>query len=110
MNSLQAMPQGGNLYIKTYLQRIFNNSDFMCVEIKDTGEGIAAEDVENIFEPFFTTKEDGTGLGLTICRNIVDLHNGTIKIDNNETEEGITVTVRFPIRPSMRSQPEETGL
>ncbi|MBM3240621.1 PAS domain-containing protein [Candidatus Poribacteria bacterium] len=98
MNSLQAMPQGGKLYIKTYVQPSFNEQRFMCIEILDTGEGIAQENIKKAFEPFFTTKVGGTGLGLTICRNIVDLHKGTIEIANNETGEGVTVTVRFPIR------------
>ena len=82
MNSLQAMPQGGKLYINIYVQPFFSDSRFICVDIKDTGEGIAEEYIEKVFDPFFTKTEGGTGLGLTICQNIVDLHKGTIRIDN----------------------------
>ncbi|HIE25818.1 TPA: GAF domain-containing sensor histidine kinase, partial [Candidatus Poribacteria bacterium] len=98
MNSLEAMPQGGKLYIKTYVQRFFSDYSFMCVDIKDTGGGIDEEDIDKVFDPFFTKREGGTGLGLTICRNIVDLHKGSIYINNNKTEKGVAVTVRFPIR------------
>ena len=100
MNSLQAMPQGGKLYINIYVQPFFSDSRFICVDIKDTGEGIAEEYIEKVFDPFFTKTEGGTGLGLTICQNIVDLHKGNIRINNNKTREfptGVAVTVRFPI-------------
>ena len=95
MNGIQAMPKGGDLSIKIYLPQ--DSSNLLSVEISDTGVGIPEEDLEKIFEPFFTNKEEGTGLGLVICQNIVDLHKGSIQIKNNETGKGVIVTVGFPI-------------
>ncbi len=66
------------------------------VSIKDTGVGIAKEDLERLFEPFFTTKAKGTGLGLAICQQITHLHGGSIHIES-EKNKGTTVTVTLPI-------------
>ena len=90
LNSIQAMPQGGKLYIKTR-----SEAGFATVEISDTGVGIDEENLDKVFQPFFTTKKEGMGLGLTICRNIVDIHNGTIQIRNRE-KGGVAVILRFP--------------
>jgi signal transduction histidine kinase len=104
INSLQFMPDGGKLQIKTYV-RDFLNSEYLFVDVSDTGPGIDESDLEKIFDPFFTTREEGTGLGLTICQNVVDSHKGNIWIRNNE-KEGVTVTVSFPI-PDKESHEEE---
>jgi FixJ family two-component response regulator/signal transduction histidine kinase len=61
----------------------------------DSGEGIAAEHLESVFEPFWTTREDGLGLGLAICRSIVDAHRGTISVAPNP-DRGITFRVELP--------------
>ena len=61
------------------------------VEIIDSGKGIPEEEIERIFEPLFTTKEQGTGLGLSSCKNIVEQHGGEIKVRNNPTTFVITI-------------------
>ena len=55
---------------------------YTCLEVKDTGHGIAPEDVDKIFEPFFTTKDvgEGTGLGLSIVFRIIESHHGSIEV------------------------------
>ena len=50
------------------------------ITIKDSGGGIADENIKNLFEPFFSTKEKGTGLGLSICKNIIEDHKGSIHV------------------------------
>ncbi|HOK39495.1 MAG TPA: ATP-binding protein [bacterium] len=74
LNSIYAMPNGGILQITT--KQIKNNK--ILIIISDTGTGIKKEDIIKIFEPFFTTKKEGTGLGLTLAKSIIERHNGEI--------------------------------
>ena len=92
-NALDAMPNGGELRISTYLV----SNDTIAAEFRDTGTGLPADNVEVIFEPFFTTKEKGkgTGLGLAICRDIIESHHGRITAENRP-EGGSVFTVYLP--------------
>ncbi|MGD0917415.1 MAG: response regulator [Thermodesulfobacteriota bacterium] len=95
-NSLEAMPNGGELVVKTCLR-----SDLRprCIEISfiDNGIGIKKEDMASLFNAFFTTKLRGTGLGLAICHRIViERHNGEMGI-KSEIGKGTAVTVRLPL-------------
>ena len=56
--------------------------EWLWVYIEDQGEGVSPTVMEKIWDPFFTTKEKGTGLGLGIVRNIVEAHDGMIRIEN----------------------------
>ena len=79
MNAIDALPNGGNIYldiIKTY------DPVGEKVVIRDTGVGVKEEDVSRLFNPFYTTKDDGLGLGLFICKNIVEDHNGTLTVES----------------------------
>jgi signal transduction histidine kinase len=91
LNSVEAMPRGGQLLISTDYDQ-----DQVLVTFRDTGEGIQCENINRIFEPFFTTKDTGTGLGLTICKQIMTLHKGDIQVENND-EGGVTFIVMLPI-------------
>ena len=95
-NALDAMPAGGTLTVLTE-QEIVNGVPYVRARIQDTGEGIPPEKMEKIFEPFFTTRisRKGTGLGLTIAKNIVEEEGGIIRITSTETA-GTTVTLLFP--------------
>ncbi len=66
-----------------------------CLQLSDTGGGIAEEDLPSVFNPFFTTKPQGSGLGLSLCKKIVRLHHGSIEIDN-KLGDGVTFTVTLP--------------
>jgi len=74
----------------------------VVVEVRDTGPGIAPEDLERIFSPFFSTKPQGTGLGLAIVRNVVDAHDGRIDA-SSAPGRGTTFKVTLPVVPSERS-------
>jgi PAS domain S-box-containing protein len=74
--------------------RVHRPGDAIQVDISDRGRGI--EFPEKIFEPFFTTKEHGMGMGLAICRSIVESHGGRLWAENNETQ-GATFTFTLPI-------------
>jgi PAS domain S-box-containing protein len=88
-NGVEAMPQNGELTIKTYRKK-----DRVVLSIKDRGNGIPPEVLEKLGMPFFTTKETGTGLGLSICYRIVENHNAKIEIETGES--GTTFMVSFP--------------
>ena len=68
----------------------------VLVEVQDSGTGIAAEKLDSIFEPFVTSKPEGLGLGLSICRSIIERHGGTITAANNP-DRGATFSIRLPI-------------
>ncbi|MFZ5432963.1 MAG: two-component system sensor histidine kinase NtrB, partial [Calditrichota bacterium] len=92
LNALDAMPDGGDLTIKT---RVSENS--VQISVRDNGIGIAAEHLPQLFEPFFTFKPagSGTGLGLYLSKNIMDLHNGKISVES-EKGKGACFTLTFP--------------
>jgi signal transduction histidine kinase len=85
-NSIQAIENKGTITIA-----VSEKSDDIKITIKDTGPGIPDELMPKIFEPLFTTKKRGTGLGLTICKKIIDDHNGSIAVANDPTTFTITI-------------------
>ncbi|MGQ0795528.1 MAG: porin PorA family protein [Nitrosopumilaceae archaeon] len=94
-NALQAVGNDGKITISAQA-----DGDKIIVSIIDSGPGIPPKDLKRIYEPLFTTKPDGTGLGLTVCKNIIDQHNGTIEIQNNPT----IVTLSLPLRNRKQSK------
>jgi PAS domain S-box-containing protein len=68
----------------------------VSVEVQDSGSGIAADKLDSIFDPFVTSKPEGLGLGLSICRSIIERHGGTISAANNP-DRGATFSIRLPI-------------
>lgn len=72
-----------------------DNLDSINIYVKDNGYGISPENLEKVFAPFFTTKTKGTGLGLAVCRQLVDLHKGTIEV-KSELGNGSTVIITLP--------------
>jgi PAS domain S-box-containing protein len=86
---------GGEIYIESC-----NRNDEIVITVKDTGPGIAANDLEHIFDPFFTRKKTmGMGVGLSICHGIVEDHKGVITADNS-LEGGAVFTIRLPLKDS----------
>lgn len=93
-NSLDAIgKEEGKISVSAALE----NNSFVRFRFKDNGPGIRKEDLEKVQNPFFSTKSKGTGLGLTVCRQIIDLHDGRMKIESEE-EEGTTVTLTLPLK------------
>jgi len=68
----------------------------VLVEVVDSGTGIAPEKLESIFEPFNTSKPDGLGMGLSICRSIIERHGGAISATNNPGR-GATFSITLPV-------------
>ncbi|OSX54739.1 ATP-binding protein [Anoxybacillus ayderensis] len=90
-NAIEAMPHGGELTISLEKQ-----GSFGILRVKDTGCGIPKHVSDKLFRPFVTSKQTGTGLGLVVCKRIIDMHEGTIDIHSIE-KKGTTITVRFPL-------------
>ncbi len=96
-NAMESMPSGGDLTIKTYHEKYIGGKNVITVCIEDTGGGIPQDIFENIFNPFFTTKSSGTGLGLSISRKIIEIHGGTIQVENN-IGSGVAVFLHLPLQ------------
>lgn len=90
-NALQAMENGGTLTVSTK-----RANGFVEVSFKDTGVGIAKENIEKIFSPFFTTRAQGMGMGLPICKKFVESHGGSIEVETEEGK-GSTFRVKLPL-------------
>ncbi|MGI9473101.1 MAG: sensor histidine kinase, partial [Rubripirellula sp.] len=73
-------------------------TELQC-DIRDNGPGMDAETLTRVFEPFYTTKQSGTGLGMAICKRIVEAHGGSIKA-NSTTNCGTQVIVKIPLSPN----------
>ncbi|HPP05951.1 MAG TPA: ATP-binding protein [Syntrophorhabdaceae bacterium] len=93
MNAAQAMPQGGLIKIATGKEH-----DYVFISITDNGMGIKKEIMDKIFEPFFTTKQkgEGTGLGLSLCKRLIEANNGKIEVESEEGK-GSTFKVLIPV-------------
>jgi len=119
INARQAMPGGGRLVIKLLPDR---ENQMIDLVVRDYGRGIPAEVLPNIFDSFFTTKsgpdasgKGGTGLGLAMCREIIEAHRGRIRVDST-VGKGTAITLKLPavtktppvrvaIPPAFASQP-----
>lgn len=93
-NAIQSMPEGGRLGVTTvYL----NEKEEISVSISDTGVGIPKENLSRIFNPFYSTKIEGSGLGLTLTKRIIEHHDGHIRVDS-VIGWGTVVQLSFPVR------------
>jgi two-component system NtrC family sensor kinase len=91
LNACDAMlPRGGKLTIEAQ-----DLQDKVQIRISDTGRGIEQADLKRVFDSFFTTKQSGTGLGLALCKKVVEHHNGTITVDS-QPGVGATFTILLP--------------
>jgi PAS domain S-box-containing protein len=89
-NAVQAMPNGGKLTVKTT-----ETKDSIEIAFTDTGIGIPEENMSKILTPLFTTKAKGIGMGLPICKRIVEQHGGTIDV-KSKVDRGTVFTIKLP--------------
>ena len=97
LNALDAMPQGGQVSVRIETADDAGNgsSGWVTVRVRDAGCGLPSELGSKIFEPFVSTKPTGIGLGLSICKRIVESHGGQIQA-GNRPEGGAEFTIRLP--------------
>ena len=100
MNAIHALDGGGTMTVRTGVE-----GELCIISIEDNGRGIAPEIIRNIFDPFFTTKEmgQGTGLGLSVSRGIVEKHGGFIDV-RSQVGQGTTFKIKLPLEPMPLSQ------
>jgi two-component system sensor histidine kinase PilS (NtrC family) len=94
-NAAEAMPRGGVIQMEVSREETSGRPPWTLLSVRDTGVGIAPEDIRHIFEPFFSRKPGGTGLGLATVARIVEDHRGHIEIDT-PPGGGTQFTLRFP--------------
>jgi signal transduction histidine kinase len=99
INARQAMPGGGRVAVRLAYDA---ENDMVDLVVRDNGSGIPADKLPRIFEPFYTTKsgpdasgKGGTGLGLSMCREIIEAHNGRIRVDST-VGKGTAFTLKLP--------------
>jgi len=95
-NALDAMPQGGTLTVSS------SEADGSVeISVADTGTGMTEEVVQKLWVPLFTTKQKGMGLGLPICKRIVEAHGGSISVEST-LGKGSTFIVKQPVKPALK--------
>jgi two-component system sensor histidine kinase AtoS len=113
LNAMDAMKTHGELAVKTEIRadeqwvnpKSYSNGEnnghgegreALRITIRDSGEGIRAEDLPHVFDPFFTTKDYGTGLGLSVVHGIIQEHGGQIEVES-ELQKGTAFHISFPL-------------
>jgi signal transduction histidine kinase len=100
INAIEAMPEGGKLWIRVCRKKESKAGEkkAIVIEVEDTGKGIPGDELSKIFDPFFTTKQPGkgTGLGLSIVQLIFERHKATIKAESRQ-DKGTKFIIRLPV-------------
>ena len=91
-NAIESTPSGGEITIRTYAEK-----DNVIISVADTGQGIPEDEIERVFDPFFTTKMHRFGMGLSLVKQIVSEHMGTIHLESIKGK-GTTFRMVFPAR------------
>ena len=114
LNARDAMQDGGRIDLVVRDGSRDGSADAMCLEVRDTGEGMAPEVLSRAFDPFYTTRDPGrgTGLGLAIVRSIIDGHGGEVRCDS-VPGSGTVFTISLPTTDAPQgtaaTEPSETG-
>lgn len=99
-NAIEAMAGANIKSPEVTLETSYDPEGFIQVAVSDRGPGLPRELRTKLFTPFFTTKRDGLGLGLSICKSIIESHNGSIAADDN-VPQGLTIRFLLPAQETM---------
>jgi len=98
LNAQQAMPNGGELIVRTY-----QNGENIFIDITDTGVGIQKNKIDKIFQVYYSTKKTGTGLGLPTVKKIIEESKGTISI-RSEDGKGSSFLIKLPVNSKSKEK------
>jgi PAS domain S-box-containing protein len=96
VNAIQAMAHAGTARQTLVIRTAFSDPQTLSCTLEDSGPGITPEHLDHLFDSFFTTKDAGMGLGLPICRSIIEAHGGRIRADNGSAHGGARFTFTLP--------------
>jgi len=91
-NATQALKGRGQIWVEAQIA----SDGETRVRVRDDGPGIPAADRARIFEALYTTKAKGSGLGLALCRRIMEAHGGMVEVEGRPEGEGASFVLRFP--------------
>ena len=100
-NAFEAMPQGGTLTICAMVE-----DEQILIQVKDTGIGIEKEQQKKLFDFAYSTKKEGSGVGLQLIKQIIELHGGSLHVES-EPKKGSIFTLRFPWARNLKEEKEE---
>jgi signal transduction histidine kinase len=95
LNAAEAMPKGGNLRLTAAVEE-FEGETYLVLAVRDNGQGMSAEQIDNLFAPFLTYKESGTGIGLAIVKKIMENHSSKVQVES-KLGQGTKFKLLFPI-------------
>jgi signal transduction histidine kinase len=100
INACEAMGEGGSIHIVEEMAKHESFGDAVTIRIEDSGPGIPVEILEKIFEPFYSIKEEGSGLGLSIAKRIIEDHGGEISAGSKEGK-GAVFSIVLPMKENI---------
>jgi C4-dicarboxylate-specific signal transduction histidine kinase len=100
VNAIQAMAHAGTQQRTLVIRTTLSDPHTVCCAFEDSGPGIKPEHIDHLFDSFFTTKDAGMGLGLPICRSIIEAHGGYIRADNGSANGGARFSLTLPAKLS----------
>ena len=108
-NAIKFTKSGGSIYVAAERKHTENGNkkQEIIIRIKDGGKGIDSEIMPRLFTKFATKSETGTGLGLYICKSIIEVHGGRIWAENNTDGNGATFSFTLPISQKQQHQQEQ---
>jgi len=99
VNAIQAMAQMGTTRRTLVIRTTLSDPHTLCCTLEDSGPGIKPEHLDHLLDSFFTTKDAGMGLGLPICRSIIEAHGGCVRADNESAYGGARFSFTLPAKP-----------